>query len=192
MAIATVTATSSVMTAEEVLAMPEDDVVRELIRGELKEYPMTTRRPIHAEITATLTALLRNWAVVQSKPRGRVYSGEVRCRLRTDPDTLVGIDVAYISPELGAATARNANLIDGPPVLAVEVLSPSDQHVDIAAKVREYLAAGVKLVWIVDPDFSTVVVHRPNEEPELRNRHQRLSGEPWLSGFDVAVAEIFD
>jgi Uma2 family endonuclease len=121
-----------------------------------------------------------------------VLNGDVRCRLRTDPDTLVGIDIAYISPEMAAAAPGNATYIDGPPVLAVEVLSPSDQHVDVAAKVREYLSAGVKLVWIVDPDFSTVVVHRPNEEPELRNRHQRLSGEPWLSGFDVAVAEIFD
>jgi Uma2 family endonuclease len=192
MAIGAVTAVQPSITTGEFLAIPDDNVHRELILGELKEYPMTTRRPAHARIEAAFSRLVGNWICAQPLPWGEVFSGEVRCRLRTDPDTVVGIDVAYIGPELAAATPQDAPFIDGPPVLVVEVLSPSDQHEDVAAKVREYLAAGVKLVWIVDPDFRTVTVHQPNREPELRNRHQQLSGEPWMSGFTVDVAEVLD
>ena len=77
-------------------------------------------------------------------------------------------------------------------MLAVEILSPSDKHEEIVERVREYLEAGVPLVWIVDPDFHTVLVHRPDGEPQLYNVRQELSGEPHLPGFRIPVARIFE
>jgi Uma2 family endonuclease len=183
---------TTLITTEELLAMPEDGVDRDLIRGQLREKPMTRRNPLHSEATINVGYLLKAWLRQQPKPRGRVLGGEAGFRIRRDPDTTVGIDVAYISAELAANTPKNAKLVDGPPVLAVEILSPSDKHEEITEKVQEYLNAGVALVWVIDPVLRTVTVCRPDAAPVLFNVHQELTAEPHLSGFRVAVAEIFE
>jgi Uma2 family endonuclease len=181
---------SRAMTAEELLALPEDGVDRELIRGELRERPMTRRNPDHSEIEATVAHFLIRWLDVQPSPRGKVHSGEAAFRLRRNPDTLVGIDVAYASAELVAQREKRSSFYEGPPVLAVEILSPSDKHEDIVAKVSEYLAVGT-VVWVVDPEFRTISVHRPGNLPETPSAAQDLCGEPELPGFRVPVAKIF-
>jgi Uma2 family endonuclease len=180
-----------IVATDDLLAMPEDGVERELIHGQLREKPMTRRNPWHSMLTAVLVYFLEAWVRQQPKPWGRVLAGEAGFRIRRDPDTTVGIDIAYIAPELAAVTPVKARLVDGVPVLAVEILSPSDKHEEITDKVTEYLNAGVRLVWVVDPVFHTIEVFRPNAEPELLNVKQDLTAEPYLPGFRVALAEIF-
>jgi Uma2 family endonuclease len=181
-----------ITTTEQLLALEDDGVERELIRGRLWERPRTRRNFRHSGAEAKITFLLVQWLNQQPIPRGRILSGEAGFRLLKDPDTTVGIDVAYMSAELAAATPPAAALVDGIPILAVEILSPSDKHEDITAKVGEYLAAGVPVTWVVDPDFRTVSVYRPGQEPEMFNVRAQLSGDPHLPGFQVAVAELFD
>jgi Uma2 family endonuclease len=135
--------------------------------------------------------LLERWRRKQPLPRGLVLAGEAWCRLRRDPDTTVGIDIVYISAELAARQPDDTTLIDGVPILAVEILSPSDTQEVIEEKVDTYMAAGVALVWLIDPHDRTVLIYRPWAEPELVNIRQELSGEPHLPGFRVPVAEIF-
>src|SRR6185503_8364409 len=104
------------MTVEELLAMPDDGVERWLIRGELRENresDMNRRNPDHSGTMANIAAILRDWMRKQSVPRGRVYAGDVTFKLRPDRDTLVGIDVAYISPDLRAKTPKGRRLIEG-------------------------------------------------------------------------------
>ena len=98
--------------------------------------------------------------------------------------------MAVVSAELVAATGPKEKLFHGPPVLAVEILSPNDTHEDIVEMVRFYLEAGT-VVWVVDPDFETVAVHRPGREPETFHQQQEISGESYLPGFRVSVAAIF-
>ena len=62
---------------------------------------------------------------------------------------------------------------------------------EISEKIDGYLAAGVALVWLIDPHLRTVEIIRPDAEPELVNIRQELSGEPHLPGFRVPVAQIF-
>jgi Uma2 family endonuclease len=57
--------------------------------------------------------------------------------------------------------------------------------------VLEYLAAGVELVWLVDPYFHTVTVHRPAAQPEMFNSEDTLAGASTLPGLEIAVADIF-
>lgn len=152
---------------------------------------MTRRSRLHARTEANVTHIVKSWLDRQSPPRGEVLSGEAGCILRRDPDTTVGIDVAYISPEMAARQSDETTLIDGPPVLAVEILSPSDKQSDIDEKVEEYLAARVALVWVVNPRFRTVTVFRNDAEPELFNVRQELSADPHLPGFRVPVRELF-
>ena len=179
------------MTAEEFMAIPEDGIRRELILGEVKEFGVTLRNHMHGEVAGNVVHLLKLWNAEQPRPRGRVSVGDSGFRLRQDPDLLVGPDVAYASAELAARTPRTPTFFDGPPVLAVEILSPSDKHEDIIAKIRLYLDAGV-VVWEVDPDFQTVRVHRPGQLAVSFNASQELSADPQLPGFRVAVAEIFE
>jgi Uma2 family endonuclease len=185
------TAIAAGMTAEELLGLPENGTDRELMRGELKEKPMTYRNRFHVQAVAKITHLLFQWLERQPADNGVVASGEVGCILRRDPDTVVGIDVAYFSAELMARQTDETTLVEGPPKLAVEVLSPSDKTEEIRDKVLEYLAAGVEMVWIVDPYFYTVTVHRPTAPPEMFNNEETLSGGATLPGLEIAVAELF-
>jgi len=184
--------TSSLMTAEELLALPDDDIDRELIDGELREYPMTTRGAPHCSVMANLARLLGVWLTQQPRPRGRLYVGDIRVRVSRDPDTFVGVDIAYIAAELAAQTAKDAKFIDGVPLLAVEILSPRDTVEEIGEKVDAYLKAGVLLVWEVSPKYEAVTVHRPGMPPELFNVTQDLTAEPHLRGFRIPVADIFE
>jgi Uma2 family endonuclease len=77
-------------------------------------------------------------------------------------------------------------------VLVVEILSPNDTQSEIDEKVDGYLAAGVALVWVIDPHDRTVLVYRPGTEPALATVRQELDGEPHLPGFRVAVARLFE
>ena len=185
------TAPPALMTLEELLALPEDGMERDLIDGQLRERPMTRRNRWHSRSTIRLGSLLDQWLIRQPAPRGQIVGGEAGFRLHRNPDTGVGIDIAYVSAEVVAQTPESAAYFEGPPVLAVEILSPSDSQEAIDEKVDVYLKAGVRLVWIVHPRQRTVLVYRPDAEPALFNRSQELSGEPHLPGFRVAVARIF-
>jgi len=179
------------MTTEELLALPEDSMERELIRGELREREMTYRNRFHAATECRIGYVLQSWLERQPDFEGDVLSGEVGSILAQDPDTMVGIDVALFSLEVLRRQTEQTGLVHGVPILAVEILSPSDKHEAIHEKIVEYLRTGVKLVWEVDPDFRTVRVHRPDREPVMFNRNQTLTGEEILPGFEVAVAELF-
>ena len=188
---ATVTSPRSELTAEQVLAMPDDGVERDLIRGELREYPMTKRNRKHSRANCRVGHLLEVWLDTQPEPWGEVVSGEAGFVLEHDPDSGVGIDVAYVSAELSAATPESMTFFDGPPLLAVEILSPSDKIDEVEEKVGLYLESGVKIVWVLSPRFRTVTVYRPGTEPELFNAVQELANEPLLPGFRVPVAKLF-
>ncbi len=183
------------MTYEEFVALPEDGTERELIRGVLKirgdGQTMTRRSRKHCRATTKVAWVLNDWLLKQPEPRGEVLTGEAAFRLSRDAESAVGIDVAYVDPELSALVSDDVFDIEGAPTLAVEVLSPSDIHPDIVEKIDLYLKAGVPLVWIVDPDLKVVQVHRPQDEPISFNVRQELTGDPHLPGLRVCVADLF-
>jgi Uma2 family endonuclease len=179
------------MTIEEFLALPDDGVERWLIDGELREGAMTVRNWAHSRILIKVGYYLEAWNQKQPEPRGQVVGGEAGFRLRGEDDTVVGIDVAYISSDTVTKKDLKTSLINGAPVLAVEILSPNDKQQDIYEKVQKYLESGVQAVWVIDPDFQTVRVLEPGKLPQYFNRDQVLSGGSYLPGFQVSVAELF-
>jgi Uma2 family endonuclease len=183
---------STLMTAEELDALPENGTDRWLIAGELKERPMTKRNRDHASITATVAMLLGVWLGKQPRPRGRVLAGEAGVILARDPDTSVGIDVTYISAELLARQSDATTMIDGVPTLAVEILSPSDTIEDVNEKIDVYLQVRVPHIWIIDPHRRTVTVHRPEARPLLLNIGDEIAAESDLPGFRAAVKDFFE
>jgi Uma2 family endonuclease len=184
-------APASPMTLEQMLALPDDrQVDRELIRGELREKLAAPRNRRQSPVEARVVASLGVWLDTQPEPRGEIVSGEAGFRLRRVPDTGVGVDVAYLSAEV-FELAREAAYFEGAPILAVEILSPSDEQEEIDDKVILYLESGVSVVWVIHPIFRTVTVYRPDAEPVLFNASQELSAEPHLPGFRVPVAKLF-
>lgn len=190
------------MSVEEFLALPEDGIHRELIRGTVREFRsdaeepargpgMTVRNRFHSQIEANTTACLVEWWRTRPKPRGAIVCGEAGFRLKGTAGSLVGIDVAFASAELVAAMEPGERIYNGPPILAVEILSPTDTHDDTVDAVKAYLEVGT-VVWIIDPDFQTVTVHQPGQKPLTLNDRQELDGEPYLPGFRVAVSRFFE
>jgi Uma2 family endonuclease len=183
------------LTTADLLAMPDDGVERWLIRGQLRENresDITRRNRYHSECLAVITALLMNWRNQQPEPRGKVLAGEAGSILSHDPETTVGIDVAYFDAETVQHSGSATTMMDGPPALAVEILSPSDKNEDIDEKVDAYLDAGVKLVWIVDPHLEIITVVRPDAPTRSYNVTESIDAEPHLPGFRAPVAEIFE
>jgi Uma2 family endonuclease len=188
-----------VWTAEDLLAMPDDGVRRWIINGQLGEQPsefpkvtMTVRNRHHCEIMALVAAALTVWVRTRPKPRGKVYCGELGLLL-PGRSTTVGVDVVYAPPEVVAMQDdEKPTLLNGVPTLVVEILSLNVTQEQIHEKVREYLRAGVPLVWVIDPDDRTVKVYRPGLPPDAFNVTHRLPEHPAMSGFAPAVAELFE
>ena len=199
MTTATATTPPKVWTAEDLLAMPDDGVRRWIINGQLREQPseypeikMTVRNRHHCAIMVLVGAAILNWVRTRPKPRGGVYCGEAGVWLPGRSST-IGIDVVYVSADVVAVqNDDNTTMIDGVPTLAVEILSPSAVQEQTHEKTREYLRAGVPLVWVIDPDDRTVKVYRPGQPPELFNVTHRVPEHPAMPGFAPAVAELFE
>jgi Uma2 family endonuclease len=179
------------MTTEELLALPDNGTDRWLIHGELRERPMPTRNRFHSRTMTRVAKFLDNWLDGQPEPRGQVLTGDAGIRLRTDPDTTVGVDVAYVAADVLAAQTKDSTIVTGVPVLAVEILSPNDVLEDVNEKIDGYLGAGARQVWVLDPHRRTATVYRAGAEPELFNARQELDGGADLPGFRVAVASLF-
>jgi Uma2 family endonuclease len=182
------------LTADEFLQLAEPGpagVTLELIEGVLQERPMTTRSPRHSEAIIRIGHVLTTWLDSCADRAGVVVGGEARCRISTDPDTIVGIDVAYFEGMQYVELPGDARFYDGPPVLAVEVLSPSDTLDIIHARIRRFLAAGVTHVWMADPDFMTLTVYRSQAAPVMYSAEQEFEGGDDLPGFRATVAALF-
>jgi Uma2 family endonuclease len=182
------------MTCDELLAMPDDGIERWLIRGELRENRQSNpygRTPDHGSTMASVACHLANWLRVQPHPRGAVYAACDNFKLGSTPDTLLGIDVAVVSADLYARTRRGAELVAGAPVLAVEILSPTDESEQIQERVFTFLETGVEVVWVVDPDEENATVYRPDQPPVTFSRGQTLVTST-LPGFQVDVDDLFD
>ena len=80
---------------------------------------------------------------------------------------------------------------ESPPDLAIEVISPDDRRELIGDKLRDYLAAGVRLVWLVDPESRTVMVYTGNTRGVEYVETDTLDGGDVLSGFTCPVADLF-
>ncbi len=80
---------------------------------------------------------------------------------------------------------------DAPPDLAVEVISRTDTHTGTDARVAQYLASGVRLVWVVDPWLRTVLIYRPGVHSAVLEVPDVLLGAPVIPGFAVPVAALF-
>jgi len=180
------------MKSTQFFALPHiGEMDRWLVRGVVREEPSEWRAPCESSALMAAAGLLGNWLVTTRQPRGKLFC-DGYFRIGRNPDTIVGIDLGLASSQQRKPIHKKSVFIDGPPVIAIEVLSPYDKQKEIDEMIEEYAECRVPLVWIVDPMDETVTVYRPDAEPVLFNRTQKLAGFPELPGFSCSVAEIFE
>ena len=176
--------TSTLITAEQLREMAQDQRV-ELVRGQLVEMP-----PRGWE-EGTIVPLLVSWLVpfVMERKLGQVNCG-LGFILARNPDLVRGPDIALISAaRLAGAPARG--FFAGAPDLAVEVVSPLARVSEMQRKIREYLNAGSRLVWLVDPLSETVTAYHPSGDAHVYSGTQEVTGEDVLPGFSFRAADLF-
>ncbi len=173
------------MTAEQLLELPDDGMRHELVDGELRT--MVPAGGAHGRIAARL--LGRLFGFVETHRLGELFAAETGFRLRRDPDTVRAPDVAFV----GADRVADAGVPGFPalaPDLVAEVVSPSDRAVDVVGKALAWLDAGVRLVWVVDPQNRTVTVYRQDGVAVLRDADV-LDGGDVLPGFALPLEELW-
>ena len=199
------------MTVEEFLALPDDGVHLELIRGEVRVIRREPWDDPNAPIVPTeskprrspsyrnrffgralsrITSHLATWHQRQPEPRGEVLCGEAAFQFRGPVESFVGIDAAFVSADAVTATPPEQAFHDIPPVLAVEICSPSDTQEDMTDRIELYLENGA-VVWIVDPELRAVTVYRRGQQPIPLREDEDLIGDPELPDFRVPVSRLF-
>jgi Uma2 family endonuclease len=176
------------LTAEDLYALRDDGRVQELVAGVAVTEPAPGGE--HGRVEAQVVMLLK--AFVRRNGRGRVYAGDTGFILARAPDTVRGPDVAFVSRERLQSIGEGPGYLPGAPDLAVEILSPGDRPGDVRAKVADYLAAGTRRVWVIDPDAQCVRIYRSLLDSRLLESTEELDGEDVLPGFRVEVAELFE
>jgi Uma2 family endonuclease len=119
---------------------------------------------------------------VQQHRLGETFAAETGFTLQRDPDTVRAPDVAFVaSTRLSQLGAHGYAEI--PPDLAVEVLSPDDRPGEVLQKVGDWLSAGCRLVWILDPIRRTGTVYRADGTIALLGERDAFDGEDVLPAF---------
>jgi Uma2 family endonuclease len=179
--------TTQHITAEELLRMPDDGMRYELVRGILVTMPPPGN--IHGYQTMRLGWRLAQH--VESNDLGVVYAAETGFKLASNPDTVRGVDIAFVSKRRVEEVGDVAGYWPGAPDLAVEVISPSDTYTEVEEKVAEYLQAGAKAVWVVNPRRRTITLYHSLSDITILTEHDTLEGGDLLPGFRCRVSEVF-
>jgi Uma2 family endonuclease len=179
---------TALMTAEELLQLPDGDYRAELINGELITMPLPGLP--HGRIVARLTGSLEQF--VWNHELGELYTGDAGFQLTWNPDTVLGPDISFISKErLKEVGEIIKGYWQGPPDLAVEVLSPSDRPGKVKQKISRWFSFGTKQLWIVDPKHSTVTVYRSPVDTTTFSGSDYLEASDLLPGFRISLDRIF-
>lgn len=180
-------ATLTLMTAEELWQMPDDGYRYELIKGELRRMPPTGGE--HGKISLSLGAMIA-WHVRQHK-LGVAFAAETGFLLATNPDTVRAPDASFVCQDRIPAGGIPKSYFPGAPDLAVEVVSPSDIYGEVEEKVLEWLDAGTRMVVVVNPRKRTVTVYRSQTDITILRETDVLSGGDVLPGFSCQIADLF-
>jgi Uma2 family endonuclease len=179
--------TTQLMTAEELLRLPRGRLRYELTRGELKQG--SPAGYTHGKIAMRLATHLA--LHVEEHELGEVFAAETGFLLESNPDTVRGPDVAFVRQQRLDEIGEVKSYWPGAPDLAAEVVSPGDTVAEVKKKVAEWLNAGTKLVWVVNPKLRSVVIYRSLTDTTTLTEKDMLDGEQIVPGFRYPLARLF-
>lgn len=181
------TTSTALMTAEEFMNLPDDDLRHELINGEVIAMPLP-KLP-HGRAAMRLGGPLVNF--VSDHDLGEFFISEVGFQLTWNPDTVLGPDLSFISKERLKEAGEVEGYWQGSPDLAVEVRSPGDRRGKVNKKIARYFDAGTKQVWIVHPKHRTVTIYRSESDITTFTGSDYLEAEDLFPGFRLSLDRIF-
>ncbi len=167
------------MTMEEFSRLPADGARHEMNAGELITLPPP--KSLHSRVARSVFTTLD--ALLQKEGLREVYQ-EAGYVLSHEPLTIRQPDVSVLSKVRVEATPEDS-YFEGAPELAVEIVSPSDVPEDLEVKIRQYLNAGAKQVWVLYPKTRDVHVWELTGPVVLKDRDL-------LPGFEIQVSAFFD
>jgi Uma2 family endonuclease len=175
----------------DVAALPSEidgrAVRYELYRGRLVILPPATAE--HGAVVPAITLEIMRHG--EHRGLGKVRCGGVGVILGRDPDTLVGADVLFVANDQLPIRTSDEDYLETIPALIAEVRERTDRPAEVADKVAKYLAAGVRLVWVLDPQTQAVTAHRPGQPPQVFSAGETLTADDVIPGFAAAVADLF-
>ena len=177
--------TSSLMTADDLLRVDLPGKWTELIRGHLvvREPPSTW----HGIVSARLSYLVGDF--VFKNRLGVLCGQDTGFKIASEPDTVRAPDLAFLSTARAAHVGRRGYAAIAPDLVA-EVVSPGEARGELLAKVGDWLDAGVRLVWVIDPGRGEAHVHRPDGSLTVVAADGVLDGEDVLPGFMCTLADV--
>lgn len=173
------------LTANDLLAMPDDGMRRELIRGELIEMPPASDD--HGFVGAEISWQLGTFIRQHQLGRGRMAETGFQLAL----DTVLAPDYAFISYDRMPTRPQSRGYAHVVPDLVVEVFSPNDRQPQMDRKIKLWLDAGVRLALVVYPRLREVVAHHDHGAVQRFGLGDTLTCEPVLPGFACDIDDIF-
>jgi Uma2 family endonuclease len=152
--------------------------------------PVTRGTWDHGGIVANVVLLLKLYA--RSNPGWFVATADPGTKLHRNPDTLRGPDVGVVRLDRKPRGKGVEGWLEGAPELAVEVTSDSQSTTELAQKALEYLSAGGKMVWVLEPESQRVMVFTPPDHVRVLGKEDILDASDALPGFRCQVAELFE
>jgi Uma2 family endonuclease len=176
------TIATKLMTADELLRLPDDGFMYELVRGELKK--MSPAGWKHGSIGNRIAIPLGGY--VRQHRLGEVPNSDTGYILAQNPDTVRQPDASFVRAE---RIVNTDHFFPGAPDLAVEIMSPNDTYAEVTAKKDDYLRTGTQAVVIVDPRRKTIEIHRPTG---VTKAEDVLAVDDVVPGWQLPLSEIFD
>jgi Uma2 family endonuclease len=178
----------SLLTAEQLAAMPDDGRNTELVRGRI--VAVNPPSLWHGYICIRLGRFVVNF--VCDHDLGWVIGNDSGVITERAPDTVRGADLAYYSyARIPRGAAPKRGYVDVRPELIFEVRSPRDTWPEMLAKAAEYIKAGVDVVCLVDPSAERVMILDGENPPRMLSKEDVLTLPPVLPGFELPLAELF-
>jgi Uma2 family endonuclease len=179
------TTTRRVATEDDLLAMPRDGDKYELVDGEIRVSPTGNR---HSAVGVHLTARLV--VFVKDRSLGHIMGADVGYRL--PGGNVRSPDASFVASGRFPDNRPTVDWARLAPDLAVEILSPRDRTRPVLDKVGEYIDAGVRLVWVIDPERQRATVYRSLLDVREVGPDGDLDGEDVIPGFRCRLGELFE
>ena len=170
-------------TEADLLQMPQDGYKYELVDGEIRMSPGGAR---YGQISVELSVLLHAFA----EPRGLGHVFDSSTGFRLPGGNVRSPDVCFVRRGRFENERPPDDFPDLAPDLVVEVLSPGDSTRHVLDKVGEYLQAGTRLVWVIDPKRERAAVYRSLTDVRELRPDDSFDGEDVLPGFAVKLADL--
>lgn len=181
------TVTTQLMTAEELLALPDDGMRSELIKGELRKMPPAGHQ--HGKLAMLISVPLGQY-VLENK-LGMIYAAETGFIIARNPDTVRAPDASFVRQEIIDRIGEPAGYWPTAPDLAIEVISPNDIYIEVEEKVFEWLEARTRMVITINPRKKTVTVYRSLLDVKILTENDVLDGEDVVPGWKMPLKNLF-